>query len=296
MLQDRVIVSELVGALGNQLFSWAAGYSISKRLDFTHYINSAKVSKHGCFLGDFHIEKREYPLRSNLDFLDFCQNSHLPPVVKLVTNLKNFDKLEKFRPYVFEEKSFSYDRRVERIQNSKVLRGYFQSWRYFIDDMDDIRQKLNLETCSSQEFKTLQASLLGQTWVAIHVRRKDYVSFSDFHGLTTPDYYSRALKIVSWEYQDVLKVVFSDDVEMARQVIHADLYIGSSTLPSPSENLRLMSMANCIIGSNSTFSWWSAFMMGDDKLVIFPRPWFASQGIDTNDLLRPNWLTVGNEK
>ena len=296
MLKEKIIVSELIGGLGNQLFNWAAGYSLSQRLNFTHYINSRKSAKHGSYLTDFGIHNIEYPITKNLDFMDLIDKSSSPALNKVSRSLKTSDFSNRVRPYVFEENSFEYNKRIEEISSSKLLRGYFQSWRYFQPHLQEIRSILNSRSKMTSTFEGYNRELCQKKWVAIHVRRKDYVEYSSFHGLTSPVYYKRALGTIELGNSNVVRVVFSDDIELAKEVVKADMYIGELDLSLPSENIKLMSRADFIIGSNSTFSWWAAFMMGDEKLAIFPRPWFATKEKNTRDLLLPNWLTIGNEE
>ena len=64
MAQNKVVV-ELQGGLGNQLFGWAAGYVLSRKLECDLFLDCSQLSSRGFQLGQFvfsrelhYVEKR----------------------------------------------------------------------------------------------------------------------------------------------------------------------------------------------------------------------------------------------
>ena len=121
MAQKNVVV-ELQGGLGNQLFGWAAGYVLSKRLECDLVLDCSQLSSRGYQLGHFEFS-------TNLQQVDNRQGW-----------LKKFSN--KIKSDVFEEQSFIFDLRFERITSPSVLRGYFQSWKYHIPFESDLYSKV----------------------------------------------------------------------------------------------------------------------------------------------------------
>jgi hypothetical protein len=195
----------------------------------------------------------------------------------------------------FNEKDFRFDDRFESISKPVILNGYFQSWKYFAKCEDFIKHTFTNLLNPSHVYLKLLNQLSSEPYTAIHVRRGDYVGLTDYHGLTSKDYFLRANKIIGKYSNSDKTVVFSDDIESARKVVGwANLYIGHETLSSAVETLDIMSRAKNLIGSNSSFSWWSAYLRDDGSGVrILPRPWFANQNINDRDLLCENWISVG---
>ena len=61
-------------------------------------------------------------------------------------------------------------------------------------------------------------------------------------------------------------------------------------------DLCLMTMCSGHITANSSFSWWGAYL-SKSNVIVSPRNWFVgsqNEGIDTKDLLPPDWVTVNN--
>ena len=194
------------------------------------------------------------------------------------------------------ERSNSFDSTVFSIKPGKVLCGYFQSYKYFLGFEKEIRNALTGDFNGGEVFTNMVNQLHGNYWLAIHVRRHDYVLLSKTFGLTSEGYFIGALNYIENIFPGVKKVVFSDDITEARKLLpECDLYIGKEELPSAVETLILMSKSSAIIGSNSSFSWWAAFLSeAPDHCKIFPEPWFRDESIDTVDLVPPSWHRIQN--
>jgi len=285
------VTSELIGALGNQLFNWAAGYSIAKENGWIHKIDDSQIQKFGCYLNEFEIYANQDQKKAYL--IDNLRKSNFNVVRKIGNRSQQY--LQKHgKAKIFEEKYFHFDPSVFKIRPNKVLRGYFQSWKYFEPHLVDVKKKLlsshKLDSTSEQ----ILQSIGSQNWLGIHVRRGDYIEFANQHGLTSKKYYDRAIKVIRSQQQPGCIVVFSDDLHLSKEVVPgADFYLSPADISNPAQNMMLMSKAKSFIGSNSTYSWWAAFQLDNDSTVVFPRPWFANRINITDDLLMPNWLTIG---
>jgi hypothetical protein len=175
-----------------------------------------------------------------------------------------------------------------------TLNGYFQSKKYFADHHEEIFDLLTTNALQTPELAEL-IGFFGRDWIAVHIRRGDYLKNSHVHTIPAKSYYQRAVTLLRQATGIDRIVVFSDDIEAAQEIgINADSYIGAESLPSPGDNLILMSQAGGFVGSNSSFSWWAAFLsQPSNRLNVFPRPWFAANQASTRDLLEPHWLTLG---
>jgi hypothetical protein len=122
--------------------------------------------------------------------------------------------------------------------------------------------------------------------LAIHARRGDYVSNAKtrkFHGYCPDEYYLQAIETMFATSDSITGFLISSD-ESAYSTHLADL-IRRYGLPiridlniDPILSLAGLMNSDFFIGSNSTFSWWAAFL-GKRKSLIFPKEWFAESKI-----------------
>jgi hypothetical protein len=194
----------------------------------------------------------------------------------------------------YEEKDFGFHE-IPYNDRNLYLRGYFQSWRYFEQHIPLMRTAINEFQSDNNVYLKFLHELQSEQWVAIHLRRGDYLNNQKIYEITSSKYYSNAIKNLTSSNQDFLKVIFTDSPEYVNQVIPKhDLVISIAEELTPMENLILMSKAHALIGANSTFSWWAGLAMDENKRKIFPSKWFTAE-TNLSDLLLPNWEQMANE-
>lgn len=125
------------------------------------------------------------------------------------------------------------------------------------------------------EIKSLLSEGIGKLeYVAIHVRRGDYVSNPFYVDLIADGYYERAMK----EFPNEKFLVFSDDIKWCgKQDIFAHCFFSEGY----TEEQDINSIASCKgqIISNSSFAWWGAFLSPHKGKVICPKRWY-SDGVE----------------
>lgn len=169
------------------------------------------------------------------------------------------------------------------------LQGYFQSWKYFVHCEHIIRHYFT-------PFHTYPK----QDACAIHVRRGDYMdnTAKAVHYVCDLDYYKRAIK----EMGDMEYIVFSDDIPWCKENFPAEYtfvendlhkYGGQIHHPNNSDVRDLFMMAACShhIISNSSFSWWAAWL-SESKKVIAPKRWFAVDKFNDKDVVPEHWIKI----
>jgi hypothetical protein len=62
----------------------------------------------------------------------------------------------------------------------------------------------------------------------------------------------------------------------------------------PYVDMCAISLCNSAIISNSSYSWWGAWLIGDDAQVVAPKIWFGHRlaHYDTKDLIPSTWQIV----
>ena len=133
--------------------------------------------------------------------------------------------------------------------------------------------------------------------VAVHVRRGDYLSpeYSNWNIFDDYSYFHTAIDILNNKKNNLKFYIFSDDIEGCKNefrdidCIFVDCNYGKNSYL----DMYLMSLCRNVIISNSTFSWWAAYLNKHlDKIVIAPMQWTKNTKIMTNSFSPDNWIYI----
>jgi hypothetical protein len=94
--------------------------------------------------------------------------------------------------------------------------------------------------------------------------------------------------------------VFSDDFDFIRQELSPGLLSNCRFIEDQPDNaaahLELMRHGYSYVLSNSTFSWWGAFLSySSSPLVMCPNDWFATKS-NPSLLIPDNWIRVDTKE
>ncbi len=160
-------------------------------------------------------------------------------------------------------------------QGDVLLDGYFQSEKYI--DRDIVRQAYAMPEGLERQLKERYAAALSVPQVtSIHVRRGDYLKLPQFHPFVGEKYFIKALARLSdcHEY-----IVCSDDLAWCKAFFpphFPDCHFTFSQEKGPLEDIYLCSLCHNHILSNSSFSWWGAWLNErPDKRILAPSNWFG---------------------
>ncbi len=284
-----MVTFDLHGELGNQMFEWATGLAFSLKHDVpvTFCTLPGVTSRISEFKANESFEIRE---SHTVDI----PKSFISRVARKLNLSGDFGNTQNEKGLNFQELIF---------EDTRHYHGYFQSWRYFHSIYKVLLSEFDL-IAPSPSYDKLKESL-PDSFTGIHIRRGGSgaaILTSDYHGLLDAEYYKRAIKLNvelggSQEY-----VVFTDNPEKAQETI--DLIglkdfkvLGPKDTYSQCENLWLMACSTSFIGANSSYSWWAAYLNTNLKTQpIFPRQWYMNPDLSNNDMLLPDWISVGFDK
>ncbi len=277
-----MVVIKLSGGLGNQMFQYAAARTLADKknenliLDISTYqSDTLRVFE----LESFNI--RASILNEKKWFINF-----------LLRNIFRFPNiiLQIFR--IRKEESLLYDEKFFK-KNYYLIKGYFQTEKYFLNNK---KKLLNDFTLKNNDIKVNCRHNKGIPNIAVHVRLGDYLfdkKNSEVHGICSLKYYKRSIKKMREIYGEINLICYSDDIEWCKKnlsEIKFDSYINPDS-GSPSSDLIRMSYNDGFIISNSTFSWWAAWISNSSrKIVIAPSPWFKNSMM--NDIIPDDWISV----
>lgn len=292
-----MIISSIIGGLGNQMFQYAAGRALSLRLSAPLRLDVSGFSGYGLHQG-FELSGV------------FACNAEIATEeeVRDLLGWRAFRVARKilFRPSLamlhgtslIVEPHFHYWPGIKRVPHNTYLAGYWQSEKYFSDVSETIRADFSFRHPLSNQNADL-AGRIGQAMaVSLHIRRGDYLSDPKTyaaHGLCSLEYYRAAVLHVADHVEFPEFFVFSDDIAWAKANLEMDFpcrYVNHNQGTESHNDMRLMSLCKHHIIANSSFSWWGAWLNPcPDKIVIAPRRWFANDN-DVEDLFPAGWVTL----
>jgi hypothetical protein len=260
-----MITSYLQGGLGNQMFQIAAAYVLSKKLN----VDCA-----------FNFNMCYTPAQGN------TSDKYSDNIFKNIKN-ENID-LNSFKRYM--QPKFSYNE-LPMVDNIMLI-GDFQSEKYFDGYSEEVKSLFYFDKLDMQMVKEyLESEIkIKDKITSIHVRRGDYLTKPNFHPTCGLEYYKKAIEILDDGNTDFIFV--SDDIKWCR-----DNFKGDNIFYSPFTNelydLYLLMNCNNHIIANSSFSWWGAYLCGQDNKVVSPKIWFGPEGPqDTEDIYLDNWIKL----
>ncbi len=270
-----MIIVELMGGLGNQLFQYAMGRSISLknkarfRIDLSFFEN---YEWHEYSLEPFNI-KAAIATKEQCEALKKRHNSIANKVLRNTIN----------KGHVFvKEKSILYNAAYKKITDPAYLHGYWQCERYFRDYTDVLRRDLQINIPPSPANAVILEEIGKSNAVSLHIRRGNYVTvplFNSILGTCSLEYYARGMEHISKRVSNPVFYVFSDDISWAKENLKGNysfVFVDINDAKHDYEDLRLMQNCKHHIIANSTFSWWGAWLNpSTDKIVIAPAKWFA---------------------
>ena len=287
-----MVITRLMGGLGNQLFQYACGRQLAiKRqqplaLDLSwfkkpHLLHSSRKFE----LNNYSINAK---ITSNLDSL-ICSLGSIVYIRNLVESL-TFSK--SLIEGVDSENLFSIND-----HKNIILSGYWQSENYFLGIRDLLMSEISPKYKIRSEYDDMKSKIDLSESVAIHIRRGDYVSnrlSATLHGVLPFRYYQNALNHIKLNLSHHHLFVFSDDIPWVKS--HFDsrgenyTFIEGVKDSNAIEELELMRSCKHHIIANSSYSWWGAWLgAGKDQIVVSPRRWFADVSTP-NNLLPKNWI------
>ncbi len=290
-------ILKLQAGLGNQMFQYAYARRLALetnselKIDLWWYTNQAKIDTQRTYgLSDFNIQE------------SFATEKEVHLYHSLAYRL--YRKVKKnIERRIFNRSDFVYY--PIKPKKNAYLEGFWNSEKYFKKYEDIIRKELSLKTELGNEAKLIQNEIINstKTTVLIHIRRGDYIlnpHASTFHGVKDVSYFENALQTLKSKLGEVEQhihiFVVSDDITWAKENVN----FGTSSVTFVSrpeikdyEEIHLMSLCQHFIISNSTFSWWGAWLStSKNKIVIGPKQWVNDPSIDTRDVMPPEWIRV----
>jgi hypothetical protein len=181
------------------------------------------------------------------------------------------------------------------LEKSGRIKGYFQTYKYADEVSEEIKKLLVLRNTTNW-FKSMITDIEEKNPIAVHIRRGDYLNLENEFGILDVSFYAGIVKRnFCGETLSRPIWIFTDSPDLIQtEIISTTLEKSTLIRPPhdspPNESLLLMSRCSTIIMSNSTFSWWAAYLSDFNTQVFAPSKWFKGRK-DPERLIPKRWKT-----
>lgn len=193
-------------------------------------------------------------------------------------------------PYSFDEFP------IEKCNSNIFVDGFWQNYKYMIPIQQQLLATFKFKLpMNNNMFEYYSGEIDRVNSVSIHIRRGDYLEkqFSDLNVIKSSEYYFKAIKLLYSHITLPVFFVFTDDFQWAKkQFVGSNfIFVEGNTGSTSYLDMYLMSKCKSNIISNSTFSWWGAWLnQNEDKLVIAPSMWTLET--PSSELCPPEWVLL----
>ena len=217
----------------------------------------------------------------------------------------NIDITDKYvAPY------FHY-KEIPALNNDILLDGYFQSHKYFEHNINKIRRIIGIDEKINNVLTKYPEYTVNKT-ISIHYRIGDYLTLHEYHPVKKARYFLNAFKTLISKGVDIYDydiLYFCEENDNTR-VNDNNTEINDALKVSTGKDLRykkvsdniqdweqllIMTSSKHYIISNSTFSWFGAYLSSsNDPIVCYPETWLGPKynGTITDDLFPDSWIKI----
>lgn len=277
------------GGLGNQMFQYALALKLASqgkqvKIDVTKY---AEHHVHN----DFELDKVfgiscEYASEKEIRSLGYRKANHWTELLK---------KSPFGKKTIYNNETLAFDEKVLSM-DGYYLEGYWQCEKYFADIREKILETYRFPDFSTEQQKQDAAQIQSSCSISVHIRRGDYLNYSYYRDICTPEYYHKAMNYFREQFPGKAQFfIFTNDIPWAEEHFAAEdcHFVKGNTGTQSFRDMQLMSLCRHNIVANSSFSWWGAWLnQNSEKQIIAPRKWINSLPEDQVDIVPEDWIRM----
>ncbi|MGC8823991.1 MAG: alpha-1,2-fucosyltransferase [Bacteroidales bacterium] len=277
-----MIIVELKGGLGNQLFQCAVGRYLSYMHNTELFLDLSFLQSHQTSSGYFTPRNYELHIFPNL-YAKIIDPIHIKKYYIKPNNLKEkiIGKIRRTLDglnVIYEANELNSSNMLKYGHNCYLI-GYWQNEKYFKPIENLLRNELTPQIALSPEQQELLNRVQNTESVAVHIRRGDYLKLTNHYTLLDWDYYWKAIQTLTEIVKNPFFYFFTEDTQWIKDMLFNFKY-EHMIMPVQTTGIDFMLMSNCKhqIIANSTFSWWAAYLNSNaNQKVVAPKKWYVSK-------------------
>lgn len=171
-----------------------------------------------------------------------------------------------------------------------VYAGWYQSEKFFGNYKNVIKDVFSATSDFVKKAIIDYPFLRDKIVSAINIRRGDYLTQPRRHPVVTKEYIDVAIKQLP---EHDIKLIISDDIQWCKENLRYENAFFAENYYDQ-DALWLLSLCDHYVISNSTFSWWGAWLSRNkNKVVISPSVWFGPDVAENPmDIFCDSWTRI----
>lgn len=304
-----MIITHLQGGLGNQMFQYAAGLALAERhrtvlkLDvswFRHYPHYEAHNRYA--LSCFNITE-QFATAAEVDAVRGFGITRTERWARGAAKLLRLRRAA--RALGGDGRSFGcpteglFTPAFTSLPDDTYLHGMWQTEKFFAGAESLLRLHFSFRYPAQPAVLAMAERIRSGPSVAIHFRRGDYARNAQFTqqiGVLGLAYYETALSALAGEVAGLTAYVFSDDIDAIEREFRPavpHVFVRATQPWHAYDKIRLMSLCDHAIISNSTFAWWGAWLNANpNKRVFAPDPWLAGKPAESAETVPASWTRL----
>lgn len=300
-----MIVLKVMDGLGNQMFQYAFARHLQMIYHEPIVFETIRLRKGA--VRKFGLDRLNIPLADGKSEINTCRmagkienwilffaskiiREFLEKMGISMTGEKAYWKMIQYGFYTTKDAMRFYDFKKTKMP-IKFVRGYFQSEQYFREEKDIIKQELLVK--NMERLEKIAHQIENENSVCIHIRRGDYIGNVRFE-VCTEEYYKKAVEYMFKELGSPKFYVFSNTTQDLQWIQQNYIFLNNAHFVVEGEDeygdLYLMYHCKHHIISNSTFSWWGAYLSNSEGgITIAPKKWVNAD--EQQDIILKQWIT-----
>jgi hypothetical protein len=284
----------LTGGIGNQLFKSLGAIQASNG-DLHSICFDVSWYQAGTFTNGKTASRK-------FELAEFPAFSEVPLKVRNPVLSRIESRLINSHPKLMEQIGYQFNSspRKRNLISTRVYKCDFEDYTALPSE-HTILNYLRFPKTSSSWSQEIREAANKENVIAVHVRRNDYLTFSDIYPKLGLPYYIASIKHIRSKLGNLPIWLFSDDPTGVIQEFGKKLEFDRVINPPPEvsmvEVLELFSLMNGVVTANSTFSWWGAYLgsiRGNVEEVTIPEKFTSLESDPGLRLRTPGWKIIAS--
>ena len=303
---EKKLIVRIAEGLGNQLFMYANAYSLSKKIDYTLYVDDLSgfiktKNFRSYYLNNFNISAKT--INNKYKFDSFSKN-----VKRKI--LKKIDLFSIKKKFIIEKVSKNKICKFDLINTNSLddlvyIEGHYESEKYFLDYrhnlLNEFRFNVNIDLSNNFYYELIKKNHNNIVSICVRTNRfserpgnenKDAsIIKSENYVKDTIDYINRGIEFIKSKIKNPIFLIWSNDFTNLKNFFPDNNYIFVENQKNKiiTDFYLLQNCKNFIVGPTS-FHWWGAWLSKyDDKICIYPKNINPSNNIN---FWPNNWIAI----